>query len=146
MMFLMCVVVVMFVRMVMRMIMMRMIVMVAVFVGMFMAVVRVRVIMRVREVDVKFHPGNGGFLAASNVQVIAAELELLQFPLKFGGIHAQVEQRGDEHVACDAAENVEVKGFHIIPEGRVPRGPTQFIIQGLVELVPPTRALIWLAA
>ena len=66
----------------------------------------------VRQMHVELHAGDGRFFAARNVQVIAVELELLQFALKFFGVHAEVEQRGDEHVAGDAAENVEVKRLH----------------------------------
>jgi hypothetical protein len=29
------------------------------------------------------------------------------------GFHAQVEQRANQHVAADPAENVEIKGFHL---------------------------------
>ena len=107
----------------------------------FMMIVVVVVIMR--EVNIKFHAGDGGFLPARDVQMIAVELELLQFALQLLRIHAEVEQRGDKHVARDTAKNIEIKGFHFISEGRVIRGPK---CQGLVELVPPASALISLAA
>jgi len=51
------------------------------------------------------------FLLA-DMQVIAVELELLQLVRELVGVHAEVDERGDEHVAGDAAEDVEVKGFH----------------------------------
>ncbi len=44
----------------------------------------------------------------------AAELELPEFALQFFGVHTKVKQRGNEHIASDAAKNVEVKGFHFI--------------------------------
>ena len=47
------------------------------------------------------------------MQVIIIQLELAEFAPQFVRIHAEVNQRADEHVAADAAENVEVKGFHI---------------------------------
>jgi hypothetical protein len=81
-----------------------------------------RVVMR--EVDIKLHADDGGFLSPRDVQVIAAELELFQFALQFGGVHAEVEQGGDEHVAGDAAENVEVKGFHCGKETSNNQHPT----------------------
>ena len=83
-----------------------------------------RVVMVVREVDIEFDAGNGGFLSARNVQVIAVELEFLQLAFEFVRIHAKVEQRGDEHVTGDAAKNIEVQRFHF----------------------EATKALIWLAA
>ena len=67
--FLMRMVVMVFMRMVMRMIVVMM------FVGMFMAFVRVRVDVRMREMDFKLHAGDGGFLPARNVQMPAVELE-----------------------------------------------------------------------
>ena len=93
------------VRMFVPVVMMSMIVLVFVMMGMVMVVV-------MREVDIKFHTGNGGFLAARDVEVITVELELLQFAFESGGVHAKIEQRGDEHVAGDAAEEVEIKNFH----------------------------------
>jgi hypothetical protein len=100
---------------------MRVVVMVFVFVMMLLAVVGV---MLMREVDIKLHAGDGGFLSPRDVQVIAAELELFQFALQFGGVHAEVEQGGDEHVAGDAAENIEVKGFHCGKETSNNQHPT----------------------
>ena len=64
------------------------------------------------QVDIQFHAFDAGFLLARHVQVIAVELQFLQLALQFAGIHAQIQQRADEHVAADAAENVEVKCFH----------------------------------
>jgi hypothetical protein len=43
------------------------------------------------------------------------------------GIHAQIDHRANEHIAAEAAEDVEVKCFHL-------------------EREPAARALIWLAA
>jgi len=74
--------------------------------------VRVRVVMVVREVDIELHAGDRRFFSARNVQVIAVKLELLEFALQFFGVHTEIKQRGDEHVAGDAAENVEIKDFH----------------------------------
>jgi hypothetical protein len=74
----------------------------------------------VREMDVEFHAGDGGFLLARDVQVVAVQLQFLQLPLKPALVHAQVEQGGNKHVPGDAAKEIEVKSFH-------------------------TKALIWLA-
>jgi hypothetical protein len=77
------------------------------FVFVFVMVIRFR-----RKVDIKFDAGDGGFLAARNVQVIAVELEFFQFALQFLRVHAEVKQGGDEHVTGDATEKVEIKNFH----------------------------------
>src|SRR5664280_2205825 len=83
-----------------------------VFVMLMAVIVRMLVVRLRREVDVKFHTGDGGFLLARDVEVIAVELELFQFAFELARIHAEVDQRGDEHVASDAAEDVEIKDFH----------------------------------
>ena len=57
------------------------------------------------------------------MQVISLELQLGQFLFQFPGIHAQINQRPEEHVPTDAAKNVQIQGFHAA-----------------------TRLLIWLAA
>jgi hypothetical protein len=77
----------------------------------------------VGQMDIKLHAGDAGFLFARDVEVIAAEFQFLQLTFQLAGIRAEVNQRADEHVAADAAENVEVKRFHF-----------------------STNALIWLAA
>jgi hypothetical protein len=74
--------------------------------------VLVRVVVPMREVNVKLHAGDGRFLLAGNVEVITVELELFQLAFEFAGVHAKIKQRGDEHVAGDAAEKVEIKDFH----------------------------------
>jgi hypothetical protein len=106
-------------RMVMVVVMMAMIVAVTVFVNMDTACafcnvmfMPMRMLVVMSKVNVKFHPGNGRFLLARNVEVIAVEPEFFQFTFKFLGIHSKVEQRGNEHVAGDAADEVEVKDFH----------------------------------
>ena len=67
----------------------------------------------VREVDIELDAADLRFLAASGMKVVAVELELLQFRFECGGIHAEIQQRADEHVAADAAEDVEIKSFHV---------------------------------
>ena len=79
----------------------------------------------VREVDIELHTRDGGFFAAQHVQVVPVQLKLLQLALELGCVHAQVNERADEHVAGNAAKNIEIECFH---------------------LDSATRALIWLAA
>jgi hypothetical protein len=70
------------------------------------------VIVVMREVNVKFHAVNGGFLLTRNVQVPAVELEFFQLAFELARVHAKVQQRGDKHVAGDAAEKIKVKRLH----------------------------------
>lgn len=81
---------------------------VLVFVVMFL----VRMVVIVREMNVELHAFNLRFVFSRAVQVIAVEMQLCQFVLELMEINAEVEQRTDEHVAADAAENIEVKSFH----------------------------------
>jgi hypothetical protein len=84
------------------------------FLGVFVAVVSMMMFVGVGQMNLNFHAGDAGFLLARDVQMIAAELQLLQLALQPVRIRAEVNQRADEHVAADAAENVEVKGFHFL--------------------------------
>jgi len=88
---------------------MRMFMVVAMRVIMIMSVL---VVMIMREVNIEFHSGDGRFLLARNVEVVAAEFELFQLTFKPARIHAQVQQRPNEHVAGDAADEVEIEVFH----------------------------------
>jgi len=91
---------------------MRMIMLMPVFVVMFM-----------RQVNIEFYPGDGRFLLARNVEMIAVELEFFQLAFEPARVHAQVQQRGDEHVAGNAADEIEIEDIHFY-----------------------AKALIWLAA
>src|SRR2546423_11865090 len=64
------------------------------------------------QVNVEFSPGNRGFLIASDVEVISVEAKLLQFTLELAGIDPEIDHRANKHVAADAAENIQIKGFH----------------------------------
>ena len=89
-----------------------------------------------RQVDVKFHAGDGGFLPARNVQMIAVELELFQLALQPARIHAQIQQRGDEHVAGDAADQVEIQSLHVLQSnGRQPTPSFPARFAGLVIML-----------
>ncbi len=70
------------------------------------------VVIIVCEMDVKLHAFDGGLVLARDMEVIAVELEFAEFVFEFVRVHPQVNQGADEHVAADAAEDVEVKGFH----------------------------------
>ena len=74
-------------------------------------VVRVGVFVRM-IMHVEFHTADAHLLPTGDVRVPAFELQLPQLPLQLPGVHAQINERTDKHVAADAAENVEVKRFH----------------------------------
>src|SRR5579863_6540732 len=78
-----------------------------------MVVVMVMIVMMtVFEMDVELGAADLRFLAAGNVEVVAVELQLAEFAFELREVHAQVEQRANEHVAADAAKDVEIKCFH----------------------------------
>ena len=74
----------------------------------------VMVMMLVRGMHVELHALDGGLVLARDMEVIAIQLELFQLAFEFVRIHAQINQRADEHVSRDAAEDVEVKDFHCV--------------------------------
>jgi len=62
------------------------------------------------------------------MQVIAIETKLTQFAFQLVRVDAEINQRADEHIAADTAEDIQIKClFH-------------------VDADPAARALIWLAA
>ena len=75
-------------------------------------VMSMMVVMGAGQVDIQFHSLDTRLLLAGNMQMPAVEFQLLQFAFQFMGIDTEVQQCANEHVATDAAENVEVKCFH----------------------------------
>jgi hypothetical protein len=89
----------------------------------------VRVIMIVvviAHVHIEFHAFDAGFLGAGTMQMVAVELEGLEFALEVAEFHTEVEQGAEEHIAANAAEGIKVKRSH--------------------SSSPAAKALIWLAA
>jgi len=76
---------------------------------------------------VELRAGDLGFLGTLDVEVIAVEVEFTQLGFERGEVDSQIEQGADEHIAADAAEDVQVQGLHVVVPGAA-------------------RALIWLAA
>jgi hypothetical protein len=72
------------------------------------------VVMLVSQMNVKLHARDSLSFLPPDVQVIAIHLELREFTFQLARVHAQINQRANEHVAADAAENVEVKSLHLI--------------------------------
>jgi len=81
--------------------------------SMFMIVMMIIiVIMFILQVDIEFYAGDSGFFPARDVEVVAIHAQFFQFVLEPMGVHAQIQQGANEHVAADAAEDVEVESFH----------------------------------
>jgi hypothetical protein len=103
----------------------RVLVIVMMFMLMFVTIVSVRVsmfhatgvgmLMRVfvGKMNIEFDTFDSGFLRPLRMQVKAFDTEFLKFMLQLVKIHAQVEQSSNQHIAADAAENIEVKGFAV---------------------------------
>ena len=64
------------------------------------------------EMDVELHALDAHFLLPRRVQVVAVEGHLFQLTLQGAELDAEVQQRAKKHVTADAAEEVEVEGFH----------------------------------
>ena len=64
------------------------------------------------EVDIDFDAGDAAFFLLVDMQVVAIEIQFAEFATELLGTHAQVDERAEEHVATDAAEDVEVESFH----------------------------------
>ena len=95
----------------------------------FIMIMVVRMIVAVAmvvEMHVELHAVDAGFLRALRVDVIALYFQGLKLAFKRLEVHAEVEHCPHEHVAADAAENVQVKRVH--------------------SSSPAANALIWLAA
>jgi hypothetical protein len=79
-----------------------------------MPVLMVGVVMAVGLLDMHVELGarDRPPLLAADVQVKFMEAKFLQLAPQPARIHAQVKHRADEHVATDAAEDVEIERFH----------------------------------
>ncbi len=64
------------------------------------------------HVDIEFDPLDSRPKTAGGMEVIAGDAELAQFGFESCERQTQIDQRSEEHVAADAAEDVEVKRAH----------------------------------
>ena len=64
------------------------------------------------QMHIEFDTAYLCLLAAGGVKMVTLEPELFQFAAEPVGVHAQINECADEHIAADAAEDIEVKGFH----------------------------------
>ena len=63
-------------------------------------------------VDVEFYALDLFPLGAVVVHVEVAEPEFAQLPFHGAGLHAEVDERADHHVAANARDAVEIESFH----------------------------------
>ena len=86
---------------------------VTVFMGVFaVLMLMVALVAFLFHMHIEFRPGDVRALLARGMKVVAFQPELRQLMLELMKVHAHIEQRADEHVAADAAENIEVKSLH----------------------------------
>lgn len=102
----------MLVRVRVRMAMILFVVVVMVMMIMVIMMVVLMAVIMIGQMNVEFDSGNPRFFAARNVEVITIDVEFLQFVLELVRIDAEIQQRADEHIAADSAENIQVKCFH----------------------------------
>jgi hypothetical protein len=99
----------------------RMPVLMCVFVLMIMVMTMILLLMRVivfmSQVNIELNPGDARFLGALGMQVVTLQMKLLQFVLKPMQVHSQIEQSANEHVAADAADEIEIKCLHGVQKG-----------------------------
>ena len=65
-----------------------------------------------RQMHVELHAFDRGLVLAGDMQMVAIQFEFAQRARELVGIHAEIKERADEHVAADAAEEVEIESFH----------------------------------
>src|SRR4051812_13486049 len=94
-------------------------------VSMFIMVVIV-VMMILFQMDVEFHPFDGGLGCPASMDVVITELQFFQFFLELLQINPEVEHGADEHVATYSTEDIQIESLHLSS--------------------PAASALIWLAA
>ena len=118
-----------------------------------MVVVRVMIII-MGQVDIELHPGDVRAFGTGEMQVEFVEAQSCEFPLQRGRLDPQIQERADEHVAADPAEDVQVDRLHPLLLRRVFDRVRTLVPLALARpggrapsaAASATRALIWLAA
>ena len=64
--------------------------------------------------DIELHARNAGLLLARDVDPVDLNAQLRDIVFELVLANAEVNELADEHVATDAAENVEIEGLHKI--------------------------------
>ena len=78
--------------------------------------VRVRVLMFMfagHDMHIALRARNRPPFLARHVKMIFTQPQLLQFVLERAGIETKIQHRSDKHVAANAAENIQIKCFHL---------------------------------
>lgn len=63
-------------------------------------------------VDIELGSRDVRALLTRRVQVVSTDAKLFQLVFQLVKIHAYIQQRTDEHVTADAAEDIEIQRFH----------------------------------
>ena len=137
------------------------------FLFMMMRMPVVIVMMILLQVNIEFHAFDARFFPARHVEVITVEMQFFQFVFEPMRIDPEIDERAQEHVAAHAAEDVEIKRFHMLnrkarssreiqdpsskaSRARVDSGSLAVGVLLNFELgvyaLPEASALIWLAA
>jgi hypothetical protein len=64
------------------------------------------------QMNIKLHSSDSRLLLPRNVKVIAIQPQFFQFMLEPVRVNSEIQERSDEHIAADTAENVEIERFH----------------------------------
>ena len=80
--------------------------------GMLMFLMVMIMFVIILHMNVKFDAGDSRFLVTGNVKVISVQAQFLQFMIELMRVNSEVQERSDEHIAADAAENIEIESFH----------------------------------
>jgi hypothetical protein len=75
-----------------------------------MGMVVVVVVVVVVEVDVEFGALDAGFGDAMDMEVVAVDGQLAELGFEGIGRDPEIDERGEEHIAAEAAGEVEVEG------------------------------------
>ena len=67
----------------------------------------------VNQMNIELRSRDCSSLLPRHVHVELMKPKLLQFMFEIVGIQAKIQHRADEHVAADAAENIEIERFHL---------------------------------
>ena len=94
------------------------------------------------QMHIELGARDAALVGAEGVEMVTIQPELSQLDLEPVKIDTRIDQGADEHVAADAAEEIQVEGVHFL------RGTVGFVqgFSGMASPVPAARALIWLAA
>src|SRR5678809_6084 len=62
--------------------------------------------------DIKLDALDAALVASCELEVVTLQVELFQFVFELPRVDAQIHERANEHVAADAAKEIQIKSFH----------------------------------